>query len=126
MILTTNRIKSMDDALRSRINLAIPYPELSKTYKQAIFKMFLNQLEPDKLRDYAGIMSWVEEYGCEYQLNGRQIRNAISAALALARSNSTENSTGRVTVNHLQAVAALARQFQENFPSGNEPAWRST
>ncbi len=122
MILTTNRIKSLDDALRSRIHLAIPYPELSKPYKQAIFRMFLQQLGPDKIADFEGIMSWIEDYGCEYQLNGRQIRNALSAALALARSPAAQNPTRKLKVNHLQTVVSLARQFQENFPSSNEPA----
>jgi hypothetical protein len=118
--MTTNRIKSLDDAVRSRIHLAIPHRDLSNSYKQAIFKMFIDQLVPDQIADYEGIQSWIEEYGCEYQLNGRQIRNADTAAIALARHSSNKDPTGRLTVNHLQTVVSLARQFQEQLQSSNE------
>jgi hypothetical protein len=72
MILTTNRITSLDIAVQSRIHLAIQYQDLSKDQKCNIFESFLKQLEPDDISDYEDIMEYVREYGCEEDLNGRQ------------------------------------------------------
>jgi len=72
MILTTNRITSLDIAVQSRIHLAIQYQDLSKKQKCNIFESFLKQLEPDDISDYDDIMEYVKEYGCEEDLNGRQ------------------------------------------------------
>jgi AAA+ superfamily predicted ATPase len=118
MILTTNRITSLDVAVQSRIHLAIRYEDLNKEYKQKIFKMFLDQLEPDSIKDHERITSWIEEYGCDNKLNGRQIRNVVSSALALARS--TAKSSGgddRLTVQHLKDVINITKDFQEQLDS---------
>ncbi|KAI9761887.1 MAG: hypothetical protein M1840_001540 [Geoglossum simile] len=118
MILTTNRITSLDIAVQSRIHLAIRYEDLSSKYKQEIFKFFLDQLEPDSISDRAGIDEWIEEYGCDYKLNGRQIRNVVSAALALARSSAKENrGDEKLTVKHLKNVVSITKDFQEQLES---------
>jgi hypothetical protein len=51
MILTTNRINSLDIAVQSRIHLAIRYDDLSVEQKKKIFRVFLDCLEPDNLKD---------------------------------------------------------------------------
>jgi hypothetical protein len=52
--------------------------------QKQIFKMFINQIDPhDMERD--GILEWVEDSYQDNKFNGRQIRNIISAAMALAR-----------------------------------------
>jgi AAA+ superfamily predicted ATPase len=118
IILTTNRITSLDVAVQSRIHLAIRYEDLSKKYKQEIFKFFLDQLEPNSIRNREGIDEWIEEYACDYKLNGRQIRNVVSSALALARSSAKEDSGDeRLTVKHLKSVVAITKDFQEQLES---------
>jgi hypothetical protein len=72
MILTTNRITSLDIAVQSRIHLAIQYQDLTRDQKCNIFESFLKQLEPDDISDSEDIMQYVREYGCEEDLNGRQ------------------------------------------------------
>lgn len=72
MILTTNRITSLDIAVQSRIHLAIRYEDLTKEQKCNIFESFLSQLEPDDIADFDDIMEYVKEYGSEADLNGRQ------------------------------------------------------
>lgn len=47
IILTINRIKSIDVAVISRIHLAIRYGDLTPLQKTKIFSYYLNQLEPD-------------------------------------------------------------------------------
>ena len=118
MILTTNRITSLDIAVQSRIHLAIRYDDLNDGYKQEIFKFFLDQPPADRIRDREGIDRWIMEYGCDYKLNGRQIRNIVSSAFALARS-SAKGSGGddRLTVQHLKDVVKITKEFQEQLES---------
>lgn len=116
MILTTNRINSIDIAVQSRIHLAIRYADLTKEQKQKIFGLFLEQLEPDSINDLGGITEYVKEYGSEYKLNGRQIRNVVSSALSLARSNAKENGgDSRLSINHLKQVLSVTKDFQEQL-----------
>jgi hypothetical protein len=119
MILTTNRITSLDIAVQSRIHLAIRYDDLSKEYKRKIFNMFLEQLEPDSIKNREEISEWIDEYGCEAKLNGRQIRNVVSSSLALARSTAKEEDDGddRLSVKHLKQVVRITKDFQEQLES---------
>ncbi|KAH0543404.1 hypothetical protein FGG08_002262 [Glutinoglossum americanum] len=118
MILTTNRITSLDVAVQSRIHLAIRYDDLSREYRQKIFKIFLDQLEPNCIKDHAAITEFVDDYGCDYKLNGRQIRNVVASALALARSSAKDaGGDDRLTVSHLKQVINITRDFQEQLQS---------
>lgn len=116
MILTTNRITSLDIAVQSRIHLAIRFEDLTREYQCKIFKIFLDQLKPGSVKDPDVIADWIEEYGCTYKLNGRQIRNVVSSALALARS-SKEGLDDRLTVRHLKRVIGITKDFQEQLES---------
>ena len=118
MILTTNRITSIDIAVQSRIHLAIRYDDLTKEQKQQIFRIFLRQLHPDSIRDTSDIFDFIDEYGSEYKLNGRQIRNVVSSALSLARSRAKESDgDGRLGIRHLKTVLGITKDFQEQLES---------
>jgi SpoVK/Ycf46/Vps4 family AAA+-type ATPase len=108
MILTTNRIRHLDVAVQSRIHLAVRYNELEKEQKAEIFKYYLNQLEKENIYQRDRIDEWVDEYGSDSELNGRQIRNLVSAALALARN---ETGDDRVTDKHLKKVLKVVNDF---------------
>jgi SpoVK/Ycf46/Vps4 family AAA+-type ATPase len=124
IILTTNRIKSIDVAVISRIHLAIRYSELSDKQMHKIFKFFLDQLEkrePSCIANRQEIDIFIESYGHHYNLNGRQIRNVVSAALAVARHQALESVSGRprgdgrLTSMHLKEVCEMTRDFQEQL-----------
>ena len=116
IILTTNRITSLDVAVQSRIHLAIRYEDLSKKNKEDIFKIFLDQLEPSTIKDRAAIDDWIKEYGSESKFNGRQIRNVVTSALALARSSAKQNAgDDRLTRDHLKTVINITKEFQEQL-----------
>ncbi|MCJ1417781.1 hypothetical protein MMC32_004126 [Xylographa parallela] len=118
MILTTNRINSLDIAVQSRIHLAIRYDDLTKTQKKKIFQMFLEQLEPDSIKNHDAITEFINNYGCEAKLNGRQIRNVVSSALSLARSTAkSDGGDPRLTVTHLRQVLSITKDFQEQLES---------
>ena len=118
MILTTNRITALDIAVQSRIHLAIRYDDLNKQQKENIFKIFLRQLEPDSIKNEQAIFDFIEEYGSEHKLNGRQIRNVVSSALSLARSMGKESDGDeRLDIKHLKQVLSITKDFQEQLES---------
>lgn len=117
MILTTNRITSLDIAVQSRIHLVIRYEDLTKAQKRQVFSSFLNKLQ-DKDKSIispsnrANIDDWVEEIGSEQKLNGRQIRNLVNSAHALACSN---GQGGSLRKDHFKKVLSITREFQEQL-----------
>lgn len=116
IILTTNRIKSIDVAVISRIHLAIRYTDLRDDQMRSIFNFFLDQLEPKWIKDRTAINKFIDDTGHHYGLNGRQIRNVVSAALAAARRENEEKiGDGRLTETHLRKVCEMTRDFQEQL-----------
>ena len=85
IILTTNRISSLDIAVQSRIHLSIRYDDLSPKDCMAIFGQFIGDAgfegnERDR------VVEWFKEDVSEEKLNGRQIRNLVTSAKAIAKS----------------------------------------
>jgi len=106
MLLTTNRLTSLDVAVLSRIHLAIRYRDLGADDIKNIFDTFLNKckIDPEDKRD---VERWVNKEATEYNLNGRQIRNIVKSAEALARSE--KKSLNR---DHLDDVLKMTDKFQ--------------
>lgn len=83
--------------------------------------MFLDQLneqEPESINNRPSIDDWIGEYGSVAKLNGRQIRNVVSSALALARSKPEVDKSGgddRLTVKHIKRVVRITHEFQEQL-----------
>ena len=102
--------------MQSRIHLAIRYEDLSKKNKQEIFKIFLDKLESDTIKNREAIDDWIEEYGSESKFNGRQIRNIVTSAAALARSSAKQNQGDpRLTRDHLKNVIFTTKDFQDQL-----------
>ncbi|KAK5633988.1 hypothetical protein RRF57_009702 [Xylaria bambusicola] len=82
LFLTTNRVDTFDRALRSRIHLAIYYPPLDVASRAEIWKACISRcdgrVETEVLEDSA-----IELLSHE-NLNGREIRNVVHMANALA------------------------------------------
>ncbi|KAL8718385.1 MAG: hypothetical protein Q9225_004477 [Loekoesia sp. 1 TL-2023] len=79
LILTTNRIKSIDTAFQSRIHFSIQYPDLDTTSRRVIWSNFIRaHSEPSEItEDHISKLA-------EWDLNGRQIKNAVACASSLA------------------------------------------
>lgn len=86
MILTTNRIKSLDTAVQSRIHLAIQYKDLQIQQKYKIFSTFLDRIDQNRIEDRDKIEKNLKKELKKWMINGRQIRNIVSSADSLARS----------------------------------------
>ncbi|KAE9374033.1 P-loop containing nucleoside triphosphate hydrolase protein [Stipitochalara longipes BDJ] len=111
LILTTNRMRSFDIAVQSRIHLAIKYEELSPEQKTNIFMSFLEQLANKHLvADFEDIKKWVNKHGRKFSFNGRQIRNVVSTALGIALMEE-----GKVISNHLVRVAVQTNNFKADL-----------
>lgn len=90
LFMTTNRVKTFDEAFLSRIHIALHFQELTKEAKAQVWRAFLAKVgvkvvpsgrtEPGALgEDLVGKLA-------ERDINGRQIKNATRTASSLARS----------------------------------------
>ncbi|KAK7018183.1 p-loop containing nucleoside triphosphate hydrolase protein [Favolaschia claudopus] len=79
LFLTTNRIKHYDLAFQSRIHLSLHYSQLSQDAKEQLWRAFLKKAQGPELRD-ADLKNLARK-----DLNGRQIKNAVKLAAAVAK-----------------------------------------
>jgi hypothetical protein len=84
LILTSNRVGTFDDAFRSRIHIALHYEDLKPRSRKQIWLNFLSRLEDtEEGENVERIRRRVDELA-KHNLNGREIRNALSTARQLA------------------------------------------
>ncbi|CCC08317.1 hypothetical protein SMACR_01865 [Sordaria macrospora] len=117
MFLTTNQIAQFDVAIPSRIHISIAYKHLNEDQMKSIFKGFLDPLrDRDLIQNYEGIMEYLDEYVSAMRFDGRQIRNIVTTALALARAETRyKGGTGKLKLDHLKTVATNTNKFKDDF-----------
>ena len=136
LFLTTNRVETFDDAFQSRIHIALRYGELTTKAKKAVWKMFLSRVstmenntaseaEKSGEKKMDGAAAFTEEdYDAlaRKNLNGRQIKNAVRTAQALA-----VNTGERLAMVHIKRVLVVGESFEKDLKggSGYEDAMRS-
>ncbi len=77
LFLTTNRVTDFDSAFESRVTVALKYDSLSESARQQVWRNLTSRLRIEKRAlDF-------EKLG-KYQMNGRQIKNTVRLAYALA------------------------------------------
>ncbi|KAG4422325.1 hypothetical protein IFR04_004477 [Cadophora malorum] len=113
LVLTTNRIKSFDVAVQSRIHLAVLYDELDEGQVKKIWHGFLEQLNEKNTTDKYKIEEWVDKWAYKSKLNGRQIRNIISSAQALARGRNGLNK--KLTCEDIETVFEFTERFSRDL-----------
>lgn len=126
LFLTTNRPGHIDDSFISRITYPIPYKPLSTESKARIVNKFIRKFEETETIevDHTATKYLIEN--CE-QVNGRQIRNILHGAVALAEKQqrseyhsavlngtmSQQNHTpGMISVRRHHVKSALSRQTE--------------
>lgn len=107
LILTTNRIKTFDVAVQSRVHLALRYTDLSSSDRRKIFFNFFDQLNPENTENVKQLKGYIEDEFDE-DFNGRQIRNVVSSAMALARGRDE-----KMTLRDIKQVVKSTREFQK-------------
>ncbi|KAJ8110721.1 hypothetical protein OPT61_g6504 [Boeremia exigua] len=113
IILTTNRARTIDAALQSRIQLAIRYKDLTTAQKLRIYQNKLEYLPVEEFEDKAALLAALEYsplVAKANKANGRQIRNIITYARALAKSEGV-----KLTIKHLNRVDQVTSDFTESM-----------
>ncbi|KAK7435211.1 hypothetical protein VKT23_019780 [Stygiomarasmius scandens] len=115
LFLTTNRIKSFDDAFLSRFSVAISYPELDQNGRLAIWSNFLelagtrvvNEIKPGE-KNIIRRSDLLELANRPF--NGRTIKNIVRTAQALALSWNTP-----LSINQINVVVRAQEKFLIDF-----------
>ena len=110
MFLTTNRVETIDSAFMSRIHLSIAYPHLLGESRREIWKTFLRrhlQGQESLLLDE----KFLDEVS-EADVNGRQIKNIVRVAHALA-----DKGGHTIGVDDILLALRALKTFKEDFKS---------
>jgi SpoVK/Ycf46/Vps4 family AAA+-type ATPase len=85
LILTSNRIGTIDEAFKSRVQLFIHYPTLNRENRLRVWENFLALIRDDSdTSKFSEIRQRLHSLASN-KLNGRQIRNAMNTAQKLAQ-----------------------------------------
>jgi hypothetical protein len=121
LFLTTNRVQAFDTAFTSRIHVALHYKNLTDNDRERIWTNNFERLDRDS-KGKVHVSVATREYAYEsrdvrsLRWNGREIRNALQTAVALAESDAVDEGTpDRITVSdkHLRAVVKMSRGFKD-------------
>lgn len=133
LILTSNRVGTFDEAFRSRIQLSLRYKKLGQPERYQIWENFLQHLDHFQQTVRSRSNSHSEQapligYGMDISdlrthlgeisqvnLNGREIRNALSIARQLALYRKEE-----LKFNHLKDVMDEAKKFDDYLNELND------
>ena len=106
LFLTTNRPGSLDEAFQSRIHITIGLPELDPKSQLEVWTIFVEELNLSK-DEKIDILKFVDEDILKNgSLNGRQIRNGVRIALAIAAQKRE-----RISKDHVRDVLEIGRDF---------------
>ncbi|KAK7549321.1 hypothetical protein BKA81DRAFT_143339 [Phyllosticta paracitricarpa] len=120
LILTSNRVATFDEAFKSRIQLALHYEPLGKKERKQVWTNFITRLETldESNVDAADLHKHVDELAA-VNMNGRQIRNAVTTARQLAMfKNKTERT--RVNFKTLEYIIGVSQKFDSYLSQVND------
>lgn len=111
LFLTTNRITTFDPAFKSRVHLALKYNALTAASRKELFVNFISRTSKDPpvfddetLNRLAAV-----------DINGRQIKNAVRTASALARDEGVV-----LNEEHVQSVLETIAEFEQDLNNKEE------
>ncbi|KAI0451735.1 AAA family ATPase [Xylaria acuta] len=106
LILTSNRVGTFDEAFKSRIQLSLHYENLGVGQRRRIWRNFINRIKSlDPTIDYEDILDHIDDLSV-VDMNGREIRNAITTARQLAQFKEKP-----LNYAHLSHVLRVNRKF---------------
>jgi AAA+ superfamily predicted ATPase len=108
MFLTTNRISTFDAAFKSRFHVAIKYRALSASSRRDFWKTFARKASPNSA------IQWMDDSFLDTlsakDLNGRQIKNIVRTAHAMAVS-----SNEAIGAKHIESAMEILEEFERDF-----------
>lgn len=114
LFLTTNRPGSLDEAFQSRIHIAIGLPDLDAKSQLQVWAIFVKDLNIEKSEKERILQFVDEDIKTNGNLNGRQIRNSVRTALAIA---AQMNET--ISSKHVRDVLEIGRDFTKYLQDVN-------
>jgi AAA+ superfamily predicted ATPase len=109
MFLTTNRIEQFDPAFKSRIHLTLKYHRLSAKDRRDLWRTFI--LAGSQDNQVASDDELLDEVS-SHDLNGREIRNIVRTAYAIALSKGS-----KLTAQHLRTTLKVMAAFEGHASS---------
>ncbi|KAJ5159958.1 ATPase AAA-type core [Penicillium canariense] len=117
VFLTTNRIRSFDRAMKSRIHLALEYSPPGIETRQQIWQQILSTIPP---KDTDVDLDDAIDHFVAVKLNGREISNTINTARTIAR---FENKP--LQLNHIELVLGVRREFEDSLKKAAKKSGQS-
>lgn len=114
LFLTTNRVETFDDAFSSRIHLALKYGELTTKAKNQVWRMFFEMCRKQDGCPVAELSDHEFEMLARHNLNGRQIKNIVRTAQALAL-----NEKQMLGLAQVRRVMDVAESFDRELKGGS-------
>ncbi|OJJ07093.1 hypothetical protein ASPVEDRAFT_56574 [Aspergillus versicolor CBS 583.65] len=113
LFLTTNRVETFDDAFQSRIHVALRYGDLTTKAKRSVWKMFLEKVQAMEGVQTSNFTDKDYDTLARHNLNGRQIKNSVRTAQALA-----VNEKAPLSMEHIKRVLDVAETFDHDLRGG--------
>ena len=128
LFLTTNRVGQIDDAFMSRVHVAIGYEKLTAAVRKQIWLGFFKKVAKERAGQIVigpGAKKYVLEDPTvkEIDLNGRDIRNVLQTAIALAEFETLEgrerddNEIVIIEESHFREVLQMSKKFHKYIAS---------
>ncbi|PLN86914.1 P-loop containing nucleoside triphosphate hydrolase protein [Aspergillus taichungensis] len=126
LFLTTNRVGHIDEAFISRVHVIIGFEKLDPSKRKKIWVNFLDKLNRERkgrirVTPRGRVFAQSDEM-CTMEWNGREIRNALQTAIALAEYDLRESGEGDdseilVEEEHFRRVMEMSRSFRAYMDS---------
>ncbi|KAL3960026.1 hypothetical protein ACCO45_005143 [Purpureocillium lilacinum] len=127
LFMTTNRVRTFDDAFKSRIHVPLKYGELPAESRAKIWRNFLSGVGGTNCsangQDGASVYDSIGDSGiaalAEAPLNGRQIKNVVRTAKSLA-----SHKRRKLDLDQLQQVMEIQMAFERDLDGeGTSTSW---
>ena len=113
LFLTTNRVETFDDAFQSRIHVALRYGDLTVKARRTVWVQFIEMCRAQGGCEVAEFSSADLDALSRHQLNGRQIKNIVRTAQALAL-----NEGAVLGLAQVKRVMEVAESFERDLKGG--------
>ncbi|RMD44136.1 hypothetical protein DV735_g1038, partial [Chaetothyriales sp. CBS 134920] len=114
LFLTTNRVETFDEAFVSRIHLSLRYEELSTKARYRVWKLFLDKIKATEGVKVGELTENDYKDLARRDVNGRQIKNLVRAAQALA-----VHQDEPLSMAHIKRVIDVAENFERDLKGGS-------
>lgn len=109
IFLTTNRLNTIDPAIKSRINMFLAYDELDTKMRKQVWKSLLGKGKIQVSEDTLKALS-------EHKLNGRELRNYLKLVISIHKEEKKEI-TEKSLLKTLDDCFSLTKEFDDKTHS---------